>query len=112
MRKFLVPTDFSETSKNAARLAAKVAEAAKDTSIILCNLSDKVTGGSDGTPLTESHADRLAILSQALQLMKQDMQSIADVHVDCLVEDGSSLVDTLERIVRHQGIDMVIMGIT
>src|SRR5882724_2185016 len=112
MRKFLVPTDFSETSKNAARYAAKVAEETKDARIILCNVSDKITGGSDGTPLTESHADRLAILGQALQLMKEDLQSIADVPVDFIVEDGSSLVDTLERIVRHQGIDMVIMGIT
>jgi nucleotide-binding universal stress UspA family protein len=112
MRKFLVPTDFSETSKNAARYAAQVAEATKDARIILCNVSDKVTGGSDGSPLTESHADRLAILNQALQLMKEDLQKVADVPVDFLVEDGSSLVETLGRIVRHQGIDIVIMGIT
>jgi nucleotide-binding universal stress UspA family protein len=112
MRKFLVPTDFSETSKNAALYAAQAAEETKDASIILCYVSDKVSAGSDGSLLTESHDDRLTVLGQALQLIKEDIHKIADVHVDLLVEEGSSLVETLERVVRHQGIDMVIMGIT
>jgi len=112
MRKFLVPTDFSETSKNAAAFAAQVAANVKDSKIILLNVSDKIAGGSDGSIQTESHTDRLTILGKALEVMRDEILAKADVKVECIVEEGSSLVSTLTRFIRHQGIDVVIMGIT
>ena len=112
MKKFLVPTDFSETSKNAANYAAQMAAAIPGAKVILINVSDKFTAGSDGSPLTETKKDRRTILQQALAHMGDEMRSVANVEIEYVIEEGSSLVETLERFVRHQGVNMIIMGIT
>lgn len=113
MKKLLVPTDFSDTSKNAARYALQIAADLQNAKIILIHVSDKITGGSDGSPLTEDDDDRRVILTNALQHMKDELTPVAPaVPIEFVTEKGSSLVDTLERYVRHRGIDLVIMGIT
>lgn len=113
MKKLLVPTDFSDTSKNAARFALQMAADLQNAKVILIHVSDKITGGSDGSPLTEDDDDRRVILNQALQHMKDELAPAAGaVPIEYATEKGSSLVDTLQRYVRHQAIDMVIMGIT
>lgn len=113
MKKFLVPTDFSDTSKNAAKFAAQAVAGVKDANIILYNVSDKIAAGSDGSLLTETDSDRQLILGNALQQLKEEIQPFAgNTQIDCVLEEGSSLVDNMERYVRHYDIDMVIMGIT
>jgi nucleotide-binding universal stress UspA family protein len=112
MKKFLVPTDFSETSKNAASYAAQMAAAIPGAKVILINVSDKFTAGSDGSPLTETKKDRRTILQQALSHMCDEMRSVANVEIEFAIEEGSSLVETLDRFVRHQGVNMIVMGIT
>ncbi len=112
MKKFLVPTDFSDTSKNAARFAVQALAHVKDASIILYNVHDKIAAGSDGSLLTESEDDRVVILRQALQNMKNELLTLGQVNIECVAEQGTSLVDSLERYVRHHGINLVIMGIT
>lgn len=112
MKKLLVPTDFSDTSKNAAAFAAKMAADVQNAKIILIHVSDKITGGSDGSPLTEDDDDRRVILTQALSQLKDELLAVAQVPIEFVMEKGSSLVETLTRYVRHQAIDMVIMGIT
>jgi nucleotide-binding universal stress UspA family protein len=113
MKKFLVPTDFSDTSKNAAKFAAQAVAGVADAKIILYNVSDKIAAGSDGSLLTETDNDRALILGNALQQLKEELLAIAStINIDCVLEEGSSLVDNMERYVRHHGIDMVIMGIT
>jgi nucleotide-binding universal stress UspA family protein len=114
MKKLLVPTDFSDTSKNAARFAVQMAADIKNAKIILIHVSDKITGGSDGSPLTEDDDDRRIILTQALSQLKEELLPVAQfpVPIEFVTEKGTSLVETLTRYVRHQAIDMVIMGIT
>lgn len=112
MKKFLVPTDFSETSKNAAKYAAQMAAGIPGAKVILINVSDKFTAGSDGSPLTETKKDRRTILQHALSNVAEDMRRLADVEIEFVIEEGSSLVETLERYVRHQGIYMIVVGIT
>jgi len=112
MKKLLVPTDFSDTSKNAATFAAKMAADVQNAKIILIHVSDKITGGSDGSPLTEDDDDRRVILTQALSQLKDELLAVAQVPIEFVMEKGTSLVETLTRYVRHQAIDMVIMGIT
>lgn len=113
MKKFLVPTDFSDTSKNAARFAAQAVAGVTDANIILYNVSDKIAAGSDGSLLTETDDDRTLILGNALQQLKEEIQPLAgSTVITCVLEEGSSLVDNMERYVRHYDIDMVIMGIT
>jgi nucleotide-binding universal stress UspA family protein len=112
MKKLLVPTDFSDTSKNAALFAAQMAADVQNATIILIHVSDKITGGSDGSPLTEDDDDRRLILTQALSQLKDELLAVAKAPIEFVMEKGTSLVETLSRYVRHQAIDMVIMGIT
>src|SRR5688572_27251477 len=112
MKKFLVPTDFSETSKNAARYAVELAQDDPGTTIILYNIYDKLAPGSDGSLLTESDEDRRKVLNQALQNLEIELHEISTVKIQYVAEEGNSLVDSIERYVRYNGINAVIMGIT
>src|SRR5688572_1402362 len=51
MKTFIVPCDFSDTSKNAALYAVQLAADIKDSSVILINALDEIVAGDDGTPL-------------------------------------------------------------
>lgn len=112
MKRIMVPTDFSDTAKNAARYAVKLAASIPDASIILYNLTDKIAVGSDSSPLTEGKNDRFIILHAALSNVKTELDQLATVPVELVIEEGSSLTDNLERYVRLHGIDLIIMGIT
>lgn len=112
MKRIMVPTDFSDTAKNAARYAVQLAASIPDASIILYNLADKIAVGSDSSPLTEGKNDRFIILHAALSNVKTELDQLATVPVELVIEEGSSLTDNLERYVRHHGIDLIIMGIT
>jgi nucleotide-binding universal stress UspA family protein len=112
MKKFLVPTDFSETSKNAARYAVELAQDDPNTTIILYNIYDKLAPGSDGSLLTESDDDRKKVLNQALANLEIELHEISTVRIQYVAEEGGSLVECTEKYVRYNGIDVVIMGIT
>lgn len=112
MKKFLVPTDFSDTSKNAARYAVELAQDDPETTIILYNLYDKLAPGSDGSLLTETDEDRKKVLNQALANLEIELHEISTVRIEYVAEEGNSLVESVERYVRYNGIDVVIMGIT
>lgn len=112
MKKFLVPTDFSDTSKNAARYAVQMASTVPDATLILYNVYDKIAAGSDGTPLTETSDDRQIILNQALKNLELEIGDASSITIEYVTEEGSSLVECLSRYVRYHGIDLVIMGIT
>jgi nucleotide-binding universal stress UspA family protein len=112
MKKFLVPTDFSETSKNAARFAVELAQDDPNTTIILYNLYDKIAPGSDGTPLTETDDYRKTVLHQALANLEIELHELSTVRIQYVAEEGTSLVESVEKYVRYNGIDVVIMGIT
>ena len=112
MKRILVPTDFSDTAKNAARYAIQMAEAIPGATIVLYNLTDKIALGSDSSPLTEDKNDRFIVLQAALSNLKAELTELANVNVELVVEEGSSLTDNIERYVRHHGIDLIVMGIT
>jgi len=112
MKKFLVPTDFSETSKNAARYAVELAQDDPETTIILYNTYYKLAPGSDGSLLTESDEDRKTVLNQALRNLEIELHEISTVRIEYIAEEGNSLVDSIEKYVRYNGINFVIMGIT
>ena len=112
MKKFLVPTDFSETSKNAARYAVELAQDDPQTTVILYNIYDKLAPGSDGSLLTESDEDRKKVLNQALLNLEIELHEISTVRIEYVAEEGNSLVESIERYVRYNGINVVIMGIT
>jgi nucleotide-binding universal stress UspA family protein len=112
MKKFLVPTDFSDTSKNAARYAVELAQDDPETTIILYNIYDRLAPGSDGSLLTESDEDRKKVLNQALHNLEIELHEISTVRIEYVAEEGGSLVESIEKYVRYNGINLVIMGIT
>ena len=112
MKKFLVPTDFSDTSKNAARYAVQMAASIPESRIILYNVYDKIAAGSDGSPLTESSEDRKTVLNHALKNLELEITDSTNVEIEFIAEEHSSLIEAMTRYVRHNGIDLVIMGIT
>ncbi len=114
MKTFIVPTDFSDTSKNAARFAVRLAEKVTDAQILLYNVFDKIeTESSDGSVLYNDHDGRRKIMELALESVKTDMNGIAPgVKVTCIAEEESSFIDSLERLAKHKGADLIIMGIT
>lgn len=112
MKRIIVPTDFSDTAKNAARYAVQMADTIPDASIIFYNLTDKIALGSDSSPLTEDKNDRFTVLQAALDNLRTELRELSNVNIELVVEEGSSLTDSIERYVRHHGIDLIIMGIT
>lgn len=113
MKTFIVPTDFSDTSKNAARYAAQVAGQVKTATIILYHAFDKISTGSDGSVLQNDHEGRKKIMELALESVKTDMLSIdPSIKINCIAEEESTFIDGLERLARHQKADLIIMGIT
>src|SRR4029078_7030784 len=112
MKTFLVPTDFSDTSKNAARYAANIAKQYQDVHIILYNVSDKIVVGSDSSPLEDDDHSRKKIMELALESIKNDLSNITACKISTVAEEDDSFIDALERYSRHHGVDLIIMGIT
>ena len=101
MKTFIVPTDFSDTAKNAAQFAAGIASQAGDVQIILYNAFEK------------KYEDRVDIMIEALEEIKAELLSKnAGITVSCIADAESSFTDGLERVARHQSADMIVMGIT
>ena len=112
MKTFLVPTDFSETSKNAARYAAHIAKQYPGIHIILYNVSDEISAGSDGTPLVDDEHGRKKIMELALESIKIDLSRITNSQISCVAEEGKDLIESIDRFARHHDVELVIMGIT
>jgi nucleotide-binding universal stress UspA family protein len=110
MNKIVVPVDFSDTSKNAARYAVKMAKDIADCEIVLYNVYDTIAAGSDGTPLFNDEESRQTIALAALGNLKSDIEEMDSLPITCMAESGT-LVERLEHLVKHKQIDMVVMGI-
>jgi nucleotide-binding universal stress UspA family protein len=110
MKKFLVPTDFSETAKNAARFAVQMARDTGNASVILYNAYDAISTGSEGTSVFSDSDARQTISDAALTNMKAELSRLAsDVEIATLAEEGD-LIDNLKKLMHHQEIDLIIMG--
>jgi nucleotide-binding universal stress UspA family protein len=115
MNNFIVPIDFSETSKNAARYAAHISTLVSDAHIILYNVFDSLEYGSDSSPLgtdAEEDASRKAIVELALESVKSDIAAITSARISIVAEEGDRFLDKLEAYVRWNNIQLIIMGST
>jgi nucleotide-binding universal stress UspA family protein len=112
MKTFLVPTDFSDTSKNAARYAAHISKQFADVQIILYNVSDEFEAGSDSTPLEDDEHSRKKIMELALASIRNELSNITSCPISTVAEEDNSFIDALERFARHNNVDLIIMGIT
>jgi nucleotide-binding universal stress UspA family protein len=112
MNTFLVPTDFSDTSKNAARFAAHLANVIPDVQLILYNVFDTIEAGTDGTPLDSDDKARGSVMELLLSSVRTELATITEAPINLVVEEKHKFIDGLERYIRHNDIQMVIMGIT
>lgn len=112
MKTFIIPTDFSDTSKNAARYAAQLANEIEDAKIILYNVYDTISIGTDGTPLHIDNDTRHQIMLMALNNMSLDLQNITSATIECIAEEGIGLIETIEAFAKKNNADLIIMGIT
>ena len=98
MNTVIVPVDFSETSLNAARYAAKFLVGHKEMSIILYH--------------SYSKASELEETKKNLDELKAELSAGNDLTFETLAQQEDAFIDGLERAVRHRAADLVIMGIT
>jgi nucleotide-binding universal stress UspA family protein len=115
MNNFIVPIDFSETSKNAARYAANISNLVPDAHLILYNVFDSIEYGTDSSPLsTEGEEDesRKAIVELALNSVKTELSGITKANISCVAEESHRFLDTLENYVKMHDIQLIIMGLT
>ena len=116
MNNFIVPIDFSETSKNAARYAAHISTLVPDAHLILYNVFDTLEYGSDSSPLNtvddNEDASRKAIVELALASVKTELSAITGARISCVAEENNHFLDTLEKYVRNNNIQLIVMGIT
>ncbi len=112
MNNFIVPIDFSETSKNAARYAAHISTRVPDAHLVLFNVFSTIEAGSDGTPLESDDADRKSLMELALKSVKSELSNIADTSISCVVIESNNFVDSLEKYVENNPVQAIVMGIT
>jgi nucleotide-binding universal stress UspA family protein len=98
MNTVIVPVDFSETSLNAARYAAKLIVGHFGVNLILHNVYEKPSQAGE----SESKLERL----------KAELVQDATVKITLLAEEGNDFITELEKLARHQQADLIIMGIT
>ena len=116
MNNFIVPIDFSETSKNAARYAAHISNGIPDAHIILYNVFDALEYGSDSSPLDtvddgEDDA-RKSIVELALDSVRTELSAITNAKISLVAEEDNHFLDTLQKYVWNNNIQLIFMGIT
>jgi nucleotide-binding universal stress UspA family protein len=115
MNNFIVPIDFSETSKNAARYAAHIANGVPDAHLILYNVFDALEYGSDSSPLAtdaEEDASRKAIVELALGSVQIELSAITNAKITVVAEESNHFLDTLQKFVWNNNVQLIFMGIT
>lgn len=112
MHTIIVPTDFSETSKNAAKYAVQLASGMEDTKVVLYNVFDRIAAGTDGTPLHLDNQARKQIMEVALNNLALDLVAVAGVPIECVAEEGTNIIESIDHFARHHGAELVIIGIT
>ncbi|MBN8861602.1 MAG: universal stress protein [Sphingobacteriales bacterium] len=111
MKKILAAVDFSEPSVNAARYAFDLVKQTPGASLTLYYVYERITAGSDGTPLLVDTEARRTVAMTALQNLISELGTALGVTINAVAEEGS-LATSLEKYVQHLGIDLVVMGIT
>lgn len=98
MATIIVPTDFSHVANNAARYAAQMLTGHYDSHVILYHVYEKAS--------EEEEAHNL------LEKLKDELQTAGIAKIECRMEEGGDIIDSIERLARHLGAQLVVMGIT
>ena len=98
MTTVIVPTDFSENANNAALYAGKMLTGNYEVELVLYHVYEK---DSEEENVSKTLNDLKDLLSQ---------QSI--VKIECRSEKSDDFIDSLDRLARHTGAQMIVMGIS
>ncbi|MFL5773189.1 MAG: universal stress protein [Flavisolibacter sp.] len=94
----IVPTDFSNVANNAARYAAEMIKGQYDARLMLFHVYEKASEEKES--------------GKVLEKLAADLQENFMVKVECRAEESGDLIDSLERLSRHMGAQLIVMGIT
>ncbi|HTN07812.1 universal stress protein [Agriterribacter sp.] len=111
MKKIIAPVDFSEPSVNAAKYAVQLASDLPDSTVTLYYVYETIIAGSDGTPLLIDPDARKNVAIMALNNLKKELEGLAKIPVDVVAEEGR-LAPCLEKYVKQNAADLIVMGIT
>ncbi len=111
MKKIIAPVDFSEPSVNAAKYAIQLAGDIPDASVILYYVYETIITGSDSSPLLVDPDARKHLALVALSNLRRELESVTTVPVEVIAEEGR-LSEALEKFVKRNEIDLIVMGIT
>ncbi|MFN5476797.1 MAG: universal stress protein [Sphingobacteriales bacterium] len=106
----IVPTDFSDTARNAVDFALKMANDMHNVRVVLYNAYSKSAIGVDGTPLSVDPDANRQITVMALQNLRNEFPVRSGLAVDILAEEGE-LTSNLASMAGEKKADLVIMGI-
>jgi nucleotide-binding universal stress UspA family protein len=98
MKDIVIPVDFSETSLNAARYAADMFSGKPDAHVILYHMF--------------KDASDAPTASQYLDSLKAEMKQKGVINIECIIEAGDDLIDSLARLSYQKTAELIIMGIT
>ena len=108
MKTFLVPVDFSATSVNAAEYAVALSKEIPGVEIILYNVYNHISFPS----LTEKEdGSRKTVTERELKRLKRKLGGSDAQNISYESEEGS-FIESLDKYVLSNHVDMVIMGIT
>lgn len=111
MKNLLVPTDFSDVSKNALKFAIKIAHA-MNGKIIIFHTEQPVMIASDMGgfiyPVETEDSESVAALNNKMDALV-DFVKQQDVEADKVIQKGF-LKDTVENLIEEEQISMVVTG--
>jgi nucleotide-binding universal stress UspA family protein len=110
MKRIIVPVDFSDVSKNAARYAAAMSNDITGSEVLLYNVFDTHVRGSDGSLLADESEGLKVISENALHNLRLELLPMTSSVIGILAEAGN-LADNLEKLVMRNGGQVVVMGI-
>ena len=108
MKSFLVPVDFSATSENAAEYAVALTHEMPGVEIVLYHVYSRI---SFATLTDKEEGSRKMITDAELNSLK-DKLKYSDNQIIRIESEEGSFIDSIEKYVLSNHIDMVIMGIT
>jgi nucleotide-binding universal stress UspA family protein len=115
MNNFIVPIDFSDASKNAARYAAHISNGIPDAQLILYNVFEALEYGTDSSPLNTGGGEdeaRKSLVELGLESVRTDISTLTNAGISIVAEENNHFLDTLETYVLNNDIQYIVMGTT
>jgi len=108
MKTFLVPVDFSATSVNAAEYAVALTKEIPEVEIILYHVYNRI---SFATLTDKEEGSRKMVTDAELNTLKEKLNTSENQLISIESEEGY-FIESIEKYVVSNHIDMVVMGIT